>query len=123
METKLFEIRDRATIIPVMAIQLGGRDAKEKWLLGQAGFSADRAWQEEFIILCIPGETNRSTYNPFDWTTPTMHQAHLYIMGHWPELRSGAVIDVEYLLGLRPMPTLSEFSERETVRGWTGEAQ
>ena len=37
MNVKLLEIRDRATFIPAIAIQLGSRSEEERWLLSRSG--------------------------------------------------------------------------------------
>lgn len=42
----------------------------------------------------------------------TMPTAHQYIIDNWDNLESGALIDVEHILGLREAP---KQSEQETV--------
>lgn len=92
---------------------------RERYLLRRAGYGYERP-----SVANPPGETyvmltslnkGASTYNPYDWVheklTPrgrTMHEAHKYIIAHWDELESGAVIDLEFILGETEAPKTSE---------------
>lgn len=118
MNTKAIEIRDVGTFIPAMAIQMvpsasPGSDegAAEFYLLRRAGFNLT---EPPFsIILCrmeASGVDRNATYDPFAWGTlaRTMHVAHCWIEEHWDEIRSGDVIDVEFIVGERAEPKLSE---------------
>ena len=97
-QIKFFEIRDRATLIPAMAVCLDGEaDIREDWLMKRAGYGPDSRW--DAIILTHLG-TGESRNDPYKWPdTRTMLQAHNYIRQRWPELVTGEVIDVEYILG------------------------
>lgn len=113
MQTKLFEVRDRMTFIPVMAIQLTSlRTAplllKEKYLLSRAGFGLTEMEQGEFFVL-IHLEGEKLTYEPHAWGNRTMQEAHKYIRENWHLLMSGDVIDVEYILKETNNPKESEF--------------
>jgi hypothetical protein len=114
MEIKLFEIRDRATFIPAMAIKLRNRTPEEFYLLRRAGFSAEQiGWREEdfepYIVLTrlVGGEAN---YDAFSWGNRTMQTAHLHMINYWSQLTSGDVIDVEFILS---ETTEMKKSERE----------
>jgi hypothetical protein len=52
----------------------------------------------------------RCTYDPYGWpaTSRTMRLAHQHILDHFDDLESGAVVDVEYILGLTSEPRVSE---------------
>lgn len=100
MEIKLFEVRDRATFVPVMAVKLGGRCTdQENWLLSMAGFGCDPEIRDYVILTNL--EDAESQYDPYKWgpCTRTMSEAHKYICEHFDKLKSGAVVDVEYILG------------------------
>ena len=106
MEIKLFEVRDRATFMPVGAIKLSPTGEAERWLLGSAGYSLTFPY-----ILLFRLEGGEITYDAWKWGGGrTLHAAHLYLQGHFDELTSGDVIDVEYILGERPEPKRSERS-------------
>ena len=103
MKTKAFEIRDRATFIPVIAIQMtpsiDGPDEQkdaECFLLCRAGFS----FESPSVILCRM-ESIGILYSscPYAWGSRTYCVAHKYIIEHFDELEPGAVIDVEFILG------------------------
>lgn len=96
METKLFEIRDVATFIPVIAIRISEAD----------GFLARKMGYGKPMVLVIKEPI--AHYDPYDWGNRTMSQAHMYIQKNWKALESGAVIDVEFILGITAQPKTSE---------------
>ena len=51
-----------------------------------------------------------ATYDPFAWgsDTRTYQVAHQYIIDHFDELESGAVVDVEFILKETTEPKKSE---------------
>lgn len=95
---KLIEIRDRATFIPAMAIQVSGDDG---YLMRRAGF-------ESPMIYLVALATERACYDPYNWGNRTMANAHNYIVEHWEELLDGDVVDVEFILGETPTAKVSE---------------
>jgi hypothetical protein len=100
MTTKLFEIRDRGTLVPALAIQVSKADG---WLMERAGFG------ETPMVYLIMLATEHCAYDPFHWPNQrTMGNAHRYIEAHYDELENGAVVDVEYILGERGAPKVSE---------------
>lgn len=96
IDIKMFEIRDRATYIPVFAIKMQSDDPVERYHLKRAGYG------EEFPIIMvvkIDGGVEAS-YAPYKWhDMRTMRTAHMYIEKHFDELNSGDVVDVEFILG------------------------
>ena len=115
MKLKFFELRDKATFIPVFAFptrsfgnELGcDPQDQERWLLRRSGFGPD----SHCIVLgrldCSGCDRNCS-YDPYAWGGRTYPVAHQYIEKHWNELQSGMVIDVEYILNEKETPKLSE---------------
>ncbi|MCR4300853.1 MAG: hypothetical protein NUV51_04520 [Sulfuricaulis sp.] len=104
MEMKLFEIRDKATFIPAMAIKLRNRTPEEFWLLRHAGYAAEQIGGrdedvEPYVILCkLDGV--EAHYDSFDWPNQrTMGTAHRYIIANWRDLTSSDVVDVQFILG------------------------
>jgi hypothetical protein len=107
MITKLFEIRDRGTFIPVIAVKaVPGRDGSggviesERYLLRRSGFGFD----DPCIILCraeCSGIDRNATYDPYSWgqNPRTFFVAHEHILRNFDTLESGEVIDVEFILG------------------------
>jgi len=109
MKTKLFEIRDRATFIPAIAVKIGGYQPEntepERYLARRAGYG------EPCVLLTFLIGSRKAEYDPYAWGDRTMKVAHHYIEEHFDELESGAVIDVEWCLGERPTPKVSEREE------------
>lgn len=110
MQSKLLEVRDRATFVPVLAVQLIPSTLAENYLLARAGFGLDASTQSMYVqVSRIDGGTGQSTCDPHYWgDNRTMFTAHNYIIATFDELTTGDVIDVEYILGERDTPKVSE---------------
>lgn len=105
MEVKMLEIRDRMTYIPVVAIKMKSYDIVESYHLMRTGYG------QEFPLILIMRLCDRiCEYSAYDWPvhSRTMREAHLYVNEHFDELASGAVVDVEYILGETASPKESE---------------
>lgn len=103
MNSKMFEVRDRGTCISVIAIKLQSQDKSEEFLLSRAGFYGDGF---PFILLTHM-ETLKSTYDAYKWDDRSMRTAHRYIQQNFDNLKTGDVIDVEYILGETKQPKKS----------------
>jgi len=96
MKTKMFEIRDLATTIPVIAIKTQGDT------LGEYAHFKRSGWGNNSIILIKHNGEVIANYDPFIWIengTRTLFEAHKYIEQHFDELENFAVIDIEFILG------------------------
>lgn len=116
LEVKILEIRDRATFIPAIAIKLDPITEGDRYLLSRAGFGTTEEEQGEYILLAmLNGE--RMSYDPHSWGgATTMPTAHGWLLDSWEDIKSGDVLDVEYITGITNTPKLSE---RETAHlGW-----
>jgi len=109
MIAKTFEIRDTATFIPALAVKLEPGNERDQYLLARAGYGISPENQGEYILLCKLEGTD-CHYDIYNWGTRTMQIAHDHIQRQFDELESGAVVDVEYLLGLSLKPKISEES-------------
>lgn len=98
METKLVAILDQGTFISAIAIAVNGED---HYLLRRAGYGRRR-----YILLANLNKGPLS-YNAHEWGSRTMMHAHLYLLEHWDSIKSGAVVDVEHILGLKAEPRVS----------------
>ena len=101
MQTKLIEIRDRKTYVPVMAVGFYGRDS---WMLRRSGYGHDKFY---VILTKISGKTH-CEYSPCNWGDRTMSTAHKYLVENWPLVGDGGMIDVEVVKGEKEHPTESE---------------
>lgn len=111
MIAKTFEIRDRATFIPVLAVKLRPGCEADRYLFGRAGYGTAPEVQGAFVMVCrVDGGEGFATSNQHRWNdgSRTMRRAHHHIREHFDDLESGAVIDVEFLSGETPAPKVSE---------------
>lgn len=109
MDTKTVEIRDRGTFIPAMATRLIPVTEADRYLFGRAGYGIVAAQQSTYVVLArIAGGTGFATCDPYDWDTNTMRAAHAWLIEHFDEIESGAVVDVEFITGKTDMPKRSE---------------
>jgi hypothetical protein len=126
MVSKIIEIRDSGTFIPALAIRMGSTDERERYLLARSGFGRSYEDQSEYVVLCKinGGEPCECHIDPFAWgqNPRTMFVAHMYLLNRQGELAAGytykgqekhdgfdalpqgALIDVEYILGIRSEP-------------------
>jgi len=95
IETKVFELRDKGTFIPILC-SLVSKNAssidQENWLFRRAGFGGDLIQLSSFA-------RQQSNYDYYEWNDRTYTTAHKYIEENWHDLEGGAVIDVELILG------------------------
>lgn len=119
MQTKILEIRDSATFIPVLCVDmnapqieearraslLGAENDAERYYLRRCGYPNDG---EPNILLTRLDGNGQATNDPYAWGGRTYPVAHQYIIDHWRELKSGDVVDVEFILGERAGPKFSE---------------
>lgn len=110
MEAKLFEVRDRGTLIPVLAVRLVPSSMAEEYLIARAGYGTTRDVQGRYVLVAKLNEgITQITYDPYAWNgSRTMTAAHRYIVEHFDELKSGDVVDVEYILGESSCPKQPE---------------
>lgn len=103
----MVEIRDAGTTIAAMAIKMSAADSVERRFLGHCGFPSDGS-----SVVLMKLSDQRATSDPYGWAdlggARTMAVAHDYIIGHFDELESGVVIDVQVILGERKTPKAAE---------------
>lgn len=114
MITKTFEVRDRSTFIPVLAVKMRPSCERDRYLMGRSGFGTDPERQAEYVLVVkLDGGDGRSACDPYGWPggARTMKVAHSYILKHFDVLESGALVDVEFIEGERAVPKQSEAVE------------
>lgn len=99
MEAKTFEVRDRATFLPMLAVRLNPGNEGDRYLLSRTGYGRTSTEQGRYILLtALTG--GEGSYDPFGWgSNRTRKIAHQHIVENWDLLESGQVIDVQYILG------------------------
>lgn len=118
MKTKILEIRDGATFIAVLAVDMNpdltndGREAIQRYYLRRYGYPCD--YRPNIMITHLNGG-EKANNDPYDWGGRTYPTAHAYIIENWHGLIDGDVIDVEYILKETHTPKVSErLSIKET---------
>lgn len=106
MIIKLLELRDRATNISIAAIKFNPKERREKAILRHSGFLPN-----DFVFLVQLHDSIELQYDPWAWDgRRTMKAAHKWIADHWGKVRSGDLIDVEYILGETDKPKVSDYA-------------
>ena len=117
MKVKALEIRDEATFIAALAVDMNPSVGEhwtpeelnaQRYLLRRCGYPCDG---KPNVILTRLNGSGEATNDPYEWGGRTWHVAHNYIIAHWAELRDGDVVDVQYILGETDKPKLSEQME------------
>ena len=112
-EVKLLEIRDEGTTMPVIAIKPDPRTEPERWLWAKGGYGPDVMGQRDYVLLApLHGGAGMLVCDPYEHpgapATRTLHVAHKHIIECWTYLRSGDVVDVQYVLGETTEAKVSE---------------
>lgn len=116
MDVKLIEVRDRATFISAIAIKLSYGTPKERFLMRHAGYAEaqidpqvqEPLGLEPYVLFGRIDGGGTLEYDPYAWGGRTMPVVHQYLIKHWSEVRSGDVVDVEFILGERAVAKESE---------------
>lgn len=107
MQIKCFELVDRSTFIPVIAIAVIPENEKQNYLCHRVGFNI----KHNVGIIMMRLSDQRATSNPKIWGDRTHQTAHKYIIEKWDELEDGDVIDVEFILNETKEPKQSNYEK------------
>jgi hypothetical protein len=113
MIAKALELRDRGTFIPLLAVDMNPRGADvldaERYLLRRCGYPCDGA--PNILITRLAADGTPAANDP-DWWPDRLERpfsvAHKWIIENWHKLKDGDVVDVEFILGERAEPKISE---------------
>ncbi len=110
MKTKLLEVRDEGTFIPMLCVDMNpdpeAIHAPQTYLLRRCGYPCDG--RPNIAITSLGADGDRCSNDPYFWGGRTRPVAHNYIIEHWYELRDGDVVDVSFILGETQKPKVSE---------------
>lgn len=106
MQTKVLEIRDKATFIPCVAIDMNPTSSAQVFLLKRCGYPCDGV--PNIAISHLDANGTPLWNDPYAWGGRTYPVAHNYIINHWNELKDGDVVDVEFILGETKAKKISE---------------
>lgn len=110
-ETKMFEVRDEGTTMIVIAIKPDPRCEAERWGWAKSGYGTDPMGQREYVLLApLHAGEGMLVCDPFKHpgVARTLPTAHNHIIQNWTYLRSGDVIDVQFILNETTEAKLSE---------------
>ncbi len=117
METKILEVRDNCTTMPILAVRLIPGNGKDLALLSRTGYGQSVEEQSKFVIT-VPLECpSHSTYAPSQEGSPWESEVHRDIIEHWDELEDGDVVDPAFYRGDRPSPLPSDI-DGARLRDW-----
>jgi hypothetical protein len=104
LESKVLEIRDTCTHIPVLAIRMQAQNGIQRYYIhGRCGYPSDGSCIAMIILNDCDGNCD-----PYAWGDRTRARAHHYIYDHFDELKDGDVVDVQFILGETPAKKISE---------------
>src|SRR6187455_963060 len=108
MEIKILEIRDIATFIPLLCVNLGRADnGKQRYYMRRVGYPLNG--RPNIAVCRLSCNNDKITSDPYQHDSRTYRVAHDYIIKHWVSLVDGDVIDVEFILGETKTKKKSEF--------------
>lgn len=131
IEEKFIEIRDEGTTIPALAFRLSGDDEASRGMMARAGYGKTAEDQARYVIL-MKLDGLDAHHDPFHWGTRTMKYAHLALTDRlyhavknpdvaqndalakrcdemtFKNLKSGDVVDVEWILGITTEKKIAE---------------
>ena len=100
LDTKMFEVRDSATRVPIIVCCVKGALFSERMMLRSAGWGTDTILSDKLVfMLRADGEQGYTPIVLYNLNDRTFHVALKYISEHFDELHNGDVIDVEFILG------------------------
>lgn len=105
MQVKILEVRDEATLIPMLCIDLNPDNQEQRYYLRRLGHPCDGTPNIGITHLNADRTFNN---DPWSWRDRTYHVAHEYILNHWRELENGDVVDVRAILNECAAPAISE---------------
>jgi len=107
---KVFEVRDSGTFLPVIAIKAEPANEAERYLAARLGYGRTPTDQSRYVLMSLLCGGEPLQYDAHRWGSiaRTRTTAHEYISEHFDELETGAVVDVEYILGETDKPKQSE---------------
>ena len=111
IECKLLEIRDCATMVPIFAMKPGtALSIEDNYLAGRAGFPQGCPTIIIGRLECETPSYSHCTHDIFGHGAHdrTFSVAHNWLVGHWDDVKSGDVIDVEFILNETPTKKISE---------------
>ena len=103
MIIKFLEVRDEATCIPVMAIQMLGGNGIQCKYLWREGYPLDGS-----AIILMRLSDQEAHLEPSYWSGRTMPAAHSDILSRFNSLSEGEVIDVRVFLKEQENPVEAE---------------
>jgi hypothetical protein len=105
MKVKLIEIRDDATFIIALCIDMNPDNEIQRWGLRRYGYPCDG--EPNIMITHATGNYN-ATNDPHHWQDRTWTTAHHHIIENWASLNDGDVVDVSFILDEAKQPKVSE---------------
>jgi len=104
---KFLEVRADGYFLSMLAVgaypTIDKLNDREIWILNRAGRSAKHTQ-----ILLMDLVSGASSWEPGNWTDRETTITHVHLLSNWKSIKSGDVIDIQYILGERKTIRLSE---------------
>jgi hypothetical protein len=108
METKLLEIRDEATLIIALCVNMNPVNEFQRMALRRYGYPCDG---RPNILITHASGGQKADNDPYSWGGRTYPVAHKFIIEHWGLLKEGDVVDVSFILGETKEVKVSELAQ------------
>lgn len=103
MRTKVLEIRDHATCMPMVAIKMEAASPIEDKFFWRCGYPRDGS-----AVVLMHLSSQEANSDPYWRGGRTWPAAHNFIIDHFDALKDGDVVDVRVILGEETMPAEPE---------------
>ena len=112
MEIKLLEIRDEATMFSALCINMNPGTEPERLHLRHHGYPCDG--RPNIVMTNTSADSKPATNDPYAWRDRTFATAHHYIITNWTDLKTGDVVDVQFILGETATKKMAEIGTHLT---------
>ena len=104
---KFLEVRADGFFLPMLAVGFypvkNDLTSRETWIINRAGRSGKHTQVILFNLI-----SGLSSWNPESWTERETTIVHVHLLENWLDVKSGDVIDINYLLKERKTVRISE---------------
>jgi hypothetical protein len=109
MKVKTLELRDTATFIPILCVDMNPDNEGQRYLLHRCGYRCNGV--PNILMTRLSADGGKASNDPYYWEGRTFPVARHYIIENWEALQDSDVVDVGFILGETEKPKVSEREE------------